>query len=161
MNPVVDELRAALRSFPTGVTVVTACDEGLPYGLTVSAFTSVSLDPPMVLFCVNANSHTHDHLLRAEHVGISILSGEQDDVATVFATPGADKFGSVAWHEGKGGTPLITGATVVLQGRVVQRDSVGSHTVFIVAVDSVEGEGADPLVYYQRRFVHGRTLGEN
>lgn len=157
---VVDELRAALRNFPTGVTVVTAIVDDLPCGLTVSSFTSVSLDPPSVLFCVNASARTHDQLLRAERVGVSILSGDQGDIATAFATAGGEKFSTVAWHDGSLGVPLIDDAAAHLQGTITDRHSIGTHTVFVMRVDDVDGGSIDPLVYFQRRFVHGRILAD-
>ncbi len=157
---VVEQLRCALRSFPTGVTVITAEVDGRQYGLTISAFTSVSLDPPTVLFCVNQRAHTHEYLVQAERVGISILSGDQEAIALTFATAGADKFASVDWQRGAGGSPLIAGAAARLQARVVDRHSVGTHTVFIARVESVECENGDPLVYFQQRFVHGSLLAE-
>lgn len=158
---IVDQLRAALRSFPTGVTVVAADVDGTRCGLTISAFTSVSLEPPTVLFCVNSASKSHDVLLKADQVGISLLAGSQADIAMTFATAGADKFGAVDWAAGRTGSPLISGAAAHLEGTVVDRHSIGTHTVFIVKVADAVGHGRDPLVYFERRFVHGEILAES
>lgn len=97
-------VRNVHRNFPTGVTIVTALVDGTPYGLAVNAFSSVSLDPPVVLVCVAATSSTHPHLFSVDHLGVNILAEDQDDLLKAFARSGGDKFADVAWREAPAGS---------------------------------------------------------
>src|SRR5262249_9538400 len=116
-----DLVRGVHRKFITGVTVVTADDDGTPRGLAVNAFASISLDPPMVLVCVQRSSATHPALHRATHLGISILAADQLGVAKVFAGKGEDKFERVAWSRGEFGAPLIDGSCARLEVEIGRR----------------------------------------
>ncbi|NJD19626.1 MAG: flavin reductase family protein, partial [Gemmatimonadetes bacterium] len=97
--------------FPTGVTVVTTLDgSGSPVGLTVSAFTSVSLDPPLVLVCIDHASASRPHLLAGRSLAVNILSSGQAAVASRFASePSAGRFAEGAWRRGPGGAPVLEG----------------------------------------------------
>lgn len=142
-----DLVRGVHRKFITGVTVVTADDEGTPRGLAVNAFASISLDPPMVLVCVQHSSATHPALNRATHLGISILAADQLDVAKVFASKGEAKFARVPWRTGTFGAPLIDGSCAQLEVEIGERLEAGSHTVFTGRVVSAHHDDLAPLVY--------------
>jgi flavin reductase (DIM6/NTAB) family NADH-FMN oxidoreductase RutF len=140
-------VRAVHRQFVTGVTVVTTGVGGVPRGLAVNAFASVSLTPPIVLVCVASNSNTHEHLFRSERFAINMLAADQGDVARRFASKASDKFGSVAWRPAPGGSPILDGASAYLEASVCQRILAGTHTVFIGEVVTAEAFDRPPLVY--------------
>ncbi|MEU6553223.1 flavin reductase [Streptomyces sp. NPDC046915] len=142
-----DLVRGVHRKFITGVTVVTTDDDGSPRGLAVNAFSSISLDPPMVLVCVQRTSSTHPALHRASHLGISILAADQLDVAKTFASKADDKFAHLAWTPGAYGSPLIDGSCAQLEVEIGERLEAGSHTVFTGRVVSARHDDLAPLVY--------------
>ncbi|NEA99235.1 flavin reductase [Streptomyces sp. SID13726] len=142
-----DLVRGVHRKFITGVTVVTTDDDGTPRGLAVNAFSSISLDPPMVLVCVQRSSATHPALHRASHLGISILAADQLDVAKVFAGKGEDKFSQVSWTPGSHGAPLLDGSCAQLEVEIGERLEAGSHTVFTGRVVTARHDDLAPLVY--------------
>ena len=153
-------VKSAHRNYPTGVTVITVTRDGQPYGLAVNAFSSVSLDPPTVLFCVNESSKTHIHLVESSHVGVNVLAHDQHDVASVFATSGGDKFSQIAWEQGQHGVPLIAGACSQFEVEVIDRHTVGTHSVFIGKVLEAHASDAEPLVYFRGAFIDGRAITE-
>ncbi|MBC9730749.1 flavin reductase [Streptomyces sp. TRM68367] len=140
-------VRGVHRKFITGVTVVTTDDGGTPKGLAVNAFSSISLDPPMVLVCVQRSSATHPALHRTSHIGISILAADQLEVAKTFAAKGDDKFAHVSWTRGAYGAPLIDGSCAQLEVEIGERLEAGSHTVFTGRVVSARHDDLAPLVY--------------
>ncbi|MEV6700351.1 flavin reductase [Streptomyces sp. NPDC051453] len=142
-----DLVRGVHRKFITGVTVVTTDDEGTPRGLAVNAFSSISLDPPMVLVCVQRSSTTHPALHRARHLGISILAADQLDVAKTFAGKSEDKFADIQWSPGAHGAPLIDGSSAQLEVEIGERLEAGSHTIFTGRVVSARHDERAPLVY--------------
>ena len=146
--------REVLGSYPTGVTVVTARDpEGDPFGLTVNSFTSVSLDPPLVLVCVNADASSHDALMEAGSFAVSILSRGQDPVATRFATqPSEGRFEDVDWDENALGDPVIRGAAAWLACQPHRIHPGGDHSIVVGEVVAVEDAGGEPLAYHRGRF---------
>lgn len=149
-----EAVRAVHRAYPTVVTVVTTLGPDGPVGLTCSAFTSVSLDPPLVLVCLNAASRTHDAVTGSDHLGISLMARDQVDVARVFATSGADKFASVAWERGTStGVPLISGACAVLETVIEQRITAGTHTILVCRVVVAADLGREPLLYLDGMFL--------
>jgi flavin reductase (DIM6/NTAB) family NADH-FMN oxidoreductase RutF len=151
------EFRTALRSFATGVTVVTTRDrEGHPSGLTASAFTSVSLDPPLVLICVDHAATAHPDFRERGWFAVNILRREQEALSRRFAASGGDKFGGVACHEGQTGLPLLDGALATLECRIVEAHEAGDHTIFIGQVETATVAGGPPLVYFHSSY-HGLT----
>jgi flavin reductase (DIM6/NTAB) family NADH-FMN oxidoreductase RutF len=151
-------VKQAHRSFPTGVTVVTACTGGAPVGLAVNAFTSVSLDPPLVLVCVNSGSRSHPALCTARYLGISILSREQSGVARRFAISGGDKFSGIGWHHGEHGAPVLDRASASLEIEVTDRVVAGTHSVIFGRVVAVQTSKRPPLVYSGGQFFDGGRL---
>lgn len=150
-------LRRILRRFAAGVTVITSVnDAGAPVGMTATAFSSVSLDPPMVLVCVNATARTRHAIEGSTGYGVNILAEDQGAIARQFASQVADKFDGVAWRNGTTGVPLIEGALATLECRVAQAVEAGTHVVYIGSVLGGEDPGGDPLLYFDGAY---RTLG--
>jgi flavin reductase (DIM6/NTAB) family NADH-FMN oxidoreductase RutF len=153
------EFRQVCGHFPTGVTAVTALGpDGEVAALTVNSFTSVSLEPAQVLFCVGTSSSSGPVLAVAERVAVHILRQDQEDVARRFATSGltgADKLSGIAWTPGPGGVPILPDTTAVLAGRVGQRITSGDHVIVLVEVDHVEHKPSPlpALSFYRGRFV--------
>lgn len=142
--------RKVLGSFAAGVTVIsTVGDDGAPYGLTATAFTSVSLDPPLVLICVDKKAESHPHLLWAQKFTVSLLRREQEDVSNRFAKSGGDKFQGISTRHGGNGVPHIVGALGYLECKTTQVLEAGDHTVFIGEVEAADAFDGDPLLYFR------------
>jgi flavin reductase (DIM6/NTAB) family NADH-FMN oxidoreductase RutF/predicted ester cyclase len=156
-----DMLKAFNKQFVTGVTVVTTRNaEGQPRGLAVSSYTSVSLDPPLVLVCVQKTSSTHAELFRCPHFGINILSSEQRDTLALFASKTPDKFADLPWHEGPHGSPLIDDSSASIEVEIKERFQALTHTVLIGRVLHAETTDAPPILYKAGKFYDGRGLSE-
>lgn len=149
------EFRTALRNFATGVTVVTTRDgDGRPTGLTASAFTSVSLRPPLVLVCVDHAATAHPAFRAHGRFAVNVLRREQEALSRRFAESGGDKFDGVSYHDGDTGLPLLDDALATLECRVIQAHEAGDHTIFVGAVEAVTVAGGRPLVYFHGGY-HG------
>lgn len=148
-----DDFRNVLGHFASGVTIVTCCDsEQHPTGLTASAFCSVSLDPPLVLICVDHKSQSYPHLKESGRFAINILPQAHEPLSRRFASSRLDKFDGVAFTLGTLGLPLIDQALAHLECRTVSAHVEGDHTIFVGRVESVgTGEG-EPLLYYRGRY---------
>lgn len=140
--------------FPTGVTVVTARDgEGVPVGLTVSAFASVSLDPPLVLVCIDRASQSHDLLLSAGSFAVNVLSAAQGALARRFASdPSEGRFDGVAWSGGPGEAPVLEGVSAWLACAVEAAHEAGDHTIVVGRVDEAGVGTEEALAYYRGAF---------
>ena len=125
------ELRNVMGRFPTGVTVVAGINElGQPFGLTVNSFTSVSLDPPLVLVCIDNGAASHDPLMSAPHFTINVLGVPQAPLADRFASnPSDGRFDNVAWHGSTSGAPLIDGACAWLECARHEVYDGGDHSI--------------------------------
>lgn len=147
----------ALASFPSGVVVVTAFDAAdAPVGLTVSAFCSVSLDPPLVLVCVARDSQTLPAMERSGAFTVNVLAAGRDDLARTFATKSADKFTALDWAapDGAGGPVLHRDTVAHLDCAVHRQVHAGDHEVFIGEVrEAVVTPSREALVYHRRAFV--------
>ena len=145
-----DAFRAALGRFASGITIVTARDtKGRDHGMTVSAFCSLSLDPAMVLVSIGHEASMHGLMMRAEHVGISVLSTAQEALSRRFADPETDRFDGVGYTRGENGVALLDDALVHLECDVVARHEAGDHTIIVCAVDRTEAYDGRPLLYYR------------
>ena len=143
------EFRTALRSFAAGVTVVTTRDrEGRPSGLTASAFTSVSLSPPLVLVCVDHAATAHPDLRARGWFAVNVLRREQEVLSRRFAASGGDKFQGVRYREGSSGLPLLEDTLATLECRVVETHEAGDHTIFVGLVEAATVAGGQPLIYF-------------
>ena len=150
-----DLFRSLLRRHAAGVVVITA-PGGRPAGFTATSFTSVSLRPPLVSFCLDRGSSSWPAIAVAEHVAVHVLSDGQEEVARTFATSGVDRFAApTRWRTGPYGVPVLDGALAVLVCRVAQRVHAGDHA--IVLAEPVDGEHlADvsaPLLYHDGRYL--------
>ncbi len=148
-----DAFREVLSCFATGVTVVAVSARGGPVGFTATGFTSVSLDPPLILVCVNKAASVYDAIVEAEFFGVSILRVEQSWIARRFAQSDIDRFEGVALRPAeRTQVPLIEGALAHLECRRHALQDVGDHTVVVGAVVGGHTEVGTPLVHYGRRF---------
>ncbi|WP_030803027.1 styrene monooxygenase/indole monooxygenase family protein [Streptomyces sp. NRRL F-2799] len=143
------ELRRALGQYATGVTVVTArAPDGRNVGMTANSFTSVSLDPPLVLWCPGKNSPSLPDFTDASHFAVHVLAADQHHLSRQFATPADDKFRGTPTTPGIAGTPLLDGAVARFQCRTVQRVDAGDHIIFLGEVEEYEADGGAPLVFH-------------
>jgi flavin reductase (DIM6/NTAB) family NADH-FMN oxidoreductase RutF/DNA-binding GntR family transcriptional regulator len=164
-----EDFRRVIGHFATGVTVITASDEAGDHGATASAVSSLSLEPPMLLVCLNMKSGTQEVIRSRRAFGVNILNEDQGALAERFATPGAAKFEGTTILRGELGVPLLDGALAYCECRVVEDVTAGTHRVFLAeVVDAVAGEGT-PLTYFRGQFgrfetaedrtVHGELRG--
>jgi steroid delta-isomerase-like uncharacterized protein len=159
--PGLDALKGFNRQFVTGVTVVTTIGEdGKPRGLAANSYASVSLEPPLVLVCVQKTTSTYASLFKSTHLGIKIMSNEQRGTVGVFASKGDDKFATVEWHAGPSGSPLIDGSAASIEAEIKERFQAKTHTVFIAKVTHAEIAEAAPMIYKAGRFYDGAELIE-
>lgn len=145
-----ETFRAVLGRFATGVTIVTARDgEGHDHGMTVSAFSSLSLSPPLVLWCVAHTASMHALLLTHPRVGISILSSTQEAYSRRFADTDAKGFDGIAYSRSENGILLLDDALAHVECRVVHHHAAGDHTIVLAEVDSGRPTDGHPLLYYR------------
>ncbi len=145
-----DTFRAVLGRFASGVTILTArSSDGHDHGMTVSAFCSVSLTPPLVLACVDHTAKMHDLLLQQDAVGVSILSSAQEALSRRFAELESDRFEGLGYARGESGVVLFEDALAHLECRVRDRYPAGDHTVFVCEVERAETRQDRPLLYYR------------
>ena len=142
------EFRNALRKFASGVTIITVADGGELHGMTASSFASVSLDPPLVLVCLDKTSRTRDLVARTGTFAINILRGDQEEASRAFARAGVKPFATLAHRPGGNGAPLLDDAIAVLECNTYQVFEAGDHDVVLGEVTSTASPGGDPLVYY-------------
>ncbi|CDX18134.1 Flavin reductase domain-containing protein [Mesorhizobium sp. ORS 3324] len=148
------EFRRALGSFLTGVTIVTTIDEtGDPRGFTANSFTSVSLDPPLVLVCIAKKALGHQAFSTSRGFAINILAEAQKAASGIFASKAADKFASVAWQPGQTGNPLIEGSVAVFDCEMEQLVDAGDHSILIGRVHDFTHNGTQPLGYCRGAYV--------
>jgi len=143
------QFKLAMSHFASGVTVVTTEQEGTPYGMTVAAFSSLSLHPPLVLICIEKSVRTHEAIATAGKFGVSILSQSQTDVSNRFASRSEDKFSGIATHRGSSGVPLVDGAITTLECSLREQFPGGDHSIFVGEVVAIETAEGVPLVYYR------------
>ncbi|MBL8659914.1 MAG: flavin reductase family protein [Rhodospirillales bacterium] len=144
----------ALSRFATGVCVVTSVGEdGAPAGMTISAFTSVSLDPPLVLFCLGRKNDVLIRGARDGRLAINILAEDQEEVSEIFASQKSDKFAGVAYTLGESGCPTINGALAVLECAVAATHDGGDHLIVVGRVELLRVLGGKPLLRYRGRYL--------
>lgn len=142
--------RSVLGRFASSVTVLSVRDEaGADHGMTVSAFASVSLDPPLILVCVDKTASIFRALFVAPFVGISILSEQQEAASRRFAEKDSDRFDDLEIARGERGVALLIGALAHLECRIVARHDGGDHTIFVAAVEKASAHQGRPLLYYR------------
>jgi len=155
-----DDFRRVLGHFCSGVTVITTMDaEGRPAGLTASAFTSVSLNPPLILVCVSHDAHSYPALAKAKHFAVNILAGHHEHVSTRFATKPvkhpSEKFEGIDFRQSALGLPVLKDSLAELECEVVHSYPAGDHTIFVGRVEAAESRGEtglEPLLYYRGKY---------
>ena len=147
-------LRNALGRFATGVAIVTAIDpDGQPIGLTVNSFSAVSLDPALVLWCLDNGSHSLEAFRRASHHAINILALDQEELSTRFATWPVDRFAGLAWQAGAGGAPVFPGCCARFEVANESALAGGDHTIFIGRVENFSEDASKaPLLFHAGRY---------
>jgi 4-nitrophenol 2-monooxygenase / 4-nitrocatechol 4-monooxygenase, reductase component len=144
--------RQVIGHFATGVTVITTREQGTNYGLTASAVTSLTLEPPMLLVCINKNTGTQAAISRTRVFAVNILDEGQADLAYKFAKPQSDKFQGVEFTYGQFGEPLLAGALAHIEGRVAADVEAGTHRVFLAEVEQAKAYVGSPLTYFRGKF---------
>ena len=144
------EFRRVLGHFAAGVTVITTVgDDGKPYGLTATAFTSVSLEPPLVRVCVDKRAESHPHFQASRIFAVNFLRADQQEVSRGFAVSGGDKFSGVEMRQGVTGAPVLAGVLGHLECRTTDVCEGGDHTIFIGQVESADATEGEPLLYFK------------
>ncbi|WP_256219334.1 flavin reductase family protein [Variovorax sp. 770b2] len=143
------DFRKALGQFSTGVTVITTrAIDGRRVGMTANSFSSVSLDPPLVLWSLARQAPSVDDFTGASHFAINVLAANQHHLSRQFSTPQADKFASVGCCEGTAGVPLLDGAIARFVCRNVKQYDGGDHLIFIGEVERYDRLDGEPLVFH-------------
>lgn len=150
-TPSSDDFRYVIGHFASGITVVSARHDGRPCGTTVSAVSSLSLEPPMILVCMNRQSVTAQAITVSRTFAVNILSEDQVATAERFARKGGDKFADVPFSGDPDGPPLLDGSLAILECRVVREVSGGTHSVFLAEVDRARSREGSPLAYFRGR----------
>jgi flavin reductase (DIM6/NTAB) family NADH-FMN oxidoreductase RutF len=147
-----EAFRHVIGHFASGVTVITTRDGEVPLGTTASALSSLSLEPPTLLVCMNTASITGQAIAASGGFAVNILSEDQKEAALTFARKGEDKFRSISWTPGATGMPLLSGALATLECRVLEQVSGGTHSVFVARVEEAAAHAGAPLAYFRGRF---------
>ncbi|MCB9136542.1 MAG: flavin reductase [Anaerolineales bacterium] len=153
-----EELRLAMRTWATGVSIVGVAHEGVLHGMTVSSFTSVSLEPPLVLVSLEMGTRTHQLVQKSGTFGVTILAENQQEVSNCFANPKTelgDRFAGREIARLETGAPFIAGGLAFFDCRVVNVLPAGTHVLLVaevVAAQVNEIEGEEPLIYFNRRY---------
>ncbi|HEY0929674.1 MAG TPA: flavin reductase family protein [Gemmatimonas sp.] len=144
-----DLFRAVLGRFASGVTVVTARDAaGNPHGMTVSAFSSLSLDPPLVLVCIGNDASTAPVMAQAESFAVNVLRDDQEALSRRFASPMSHRFDGIGYGGGES-DPRLEGVLAWMQCRVVARHPSGDHVIYVGEVEHAGMSDGRPLLYYR------------
>jgi flavin reductase (DIM6/NTAB) family NADH-FMN oxidoreductase RutF len=155
------EFRKAMGCFATGVTIVTVDLDGEVHGMTANAFASVSLDPFLILVCVDHNARTHAHLHAKKRFGINILAEDQRAISEYYARLDyshelAEAEAGARFDRTTKGTPILHGALAYLECRLKSAQDAGDHTIFIAEVEDVVMRAGDPLLFFRGQY---RRLG--
>jgi len=126
---------------------------GRDHGMTISAFSSASLNPPLILVCVDHDASSYATLMTEEWIGVSILAEDQAAYAKRFADRDADRFDDLEIKRGQHGVPLLVGAAAHLECRIVARHEAGDHTIIVASVDGATALEGRPLLYYRGGFL--------
>ena len=149
------DIRTVMRYFASAVTVVTsALDTGELFGLTVTAFTSVSLDPPLVLICIRNESTATNLFKKSMRFCVNILTEDQQAISEKFSLAGeAGRFQNLDYYFGKGGSPIIRNCIGFIDCKIASFLAAGDHTIFFGEAVDVFGDDKRPLLYLNRRYV--------
>ena len=151
------ELRRALGSFATGITVVTArAPDGRIAGVTANSFCSVSLDPPLVLWCLAGSAPSRAVFAHASHFAVHVLAEDQLHLSDRFCKPSRNKFAGLETTEGLGGAPILDGVVALFECSREQRHDAGDHVILVGRVERYHHTNRPPLVFHASGF---RSLG--
>jgi flavin reductase (DIM6/NTAB) family NADH-FMN oxidoreductase RutF len=144
-----EEFRRACGRFATGVTIASVLDaKGIPHGLTVSSFTSVSLDPPLILICLGHAISAIHHFRAATHFGINILAEDQRALSERFARKGHDRFDGLDWQAGVTGVPLLPCVLAAIECAVHRVVPMGDHDILVGEMVHAQVRDGAPLLHY-------------
>lgn len=151
------EFRKAMGCFATGVTIITVDLDGEVHGMTANAFASVSLDPMLVLVCVDHSTRTHSHLHAKKRFGINVLGEEHKAISDYYARPertheDAEAEAGARFERTLHGTPMLHGALAYLECRLQSSHVAGDHTIFIAQVEDVVVREGDPLLFFRGKY---------
>jgi flavin reductase (DIM6/NTAB) family NADH-FMN oxidoreductase RutF len=147
------ELRRLMGHFATGVTIITTRGaDGTPYGLTANAFTSLSLDPPLCLVCVDRRAESFAHFDESKVFTVNILTSGQEELSNRFAKSGGDKFAGIETVPGHHGAPLIADALAHIECRITDTLEGGDHVIHVGRIEHLDIRSGDPLLFYQGRY---------
>ncbi len=147
------ELRNAMGLFATGVTIITTKDAtGKPFGLTANAFSSLSLDPPMLLICVDKGVDCYNCFEESKVFAVNFLSLAQEELSTRFATKGIEKFAGLSYSLGELGVALLDGALAHFECTVGHAYEGGDHTIYVGEIQRLVTAPGDPLLFYQGKY---------
>ena len=155
------ELRFAFGNFATGITIVTSLDaDGEPLGITANSFSSVSLDPPLVLFSVDRGAYSLEAFQASRCFAINILSTDQEDMSNRFAKASGDKWSGVDFVTWETGCPILTGSLASFDCRTWQTYDGGDHVIFVGEVKQMSlNTDLEPLLFFRGRY--DRVLGKS
>jgi flavin reductase (DIM6/NTAB) family NADH-FMN oxidoreductase RutF len=151
------EFRTAMGCFATGVTIITLDLEGEVHGMTANAFASVSLDPPLLLVCVDHSARTHAHLHAKKRFGVNILAADQRVISEYYARPvhvhgHAEEEAGARFERTEKGTPILHAALAYLECRLQSTQEAGDHTIFIAEVEDVVVRQGEPLLFFRGNY---------
>ena len=157
------EFRKAMGCFATGVTIITVDLDGEVHGMTANAFASVSLDPMLVLVCVDHTTRTHAHLHAKKRFGINVLSEDHRAISEYYARPertheNAEIEAGARFDRTTHGTPILHGALAYLECRLQSSEQAGDHAIFIAEVEDVVVRDGNPLLFFRGKY---RQVGED
>lgn len=151
-----DEFREGCARFATGIAIATVlAPDGSPHGLTVSSFTAVSLEPPLILICIDHGCTILAHFHKTPYFAINVLSSLQRELSVAFSVKPEGRFEGIAWHRGHSGQPLLPDSIAHFECGRYQINPAGDHDILIGEVLAVRSYPGEPLVYYHRNY---RTL---
>lgn len=150
MSVTPDEFRSVLGRFPSGVTVVTTKgSDGSDEGMTVSAFCSVSLNPPLVLICIEKSASAYEALTAASGFVVNILSAAQEQIARRFAIVDIDRFEGVGYSRSQNGFAVLDDVLAVIECAAFAMHDAGDHTIIVGEVEAARANNGTPLLYYR------------
>jgi flavin reductase (DIM6/NTAB) family NADH-FMN oxidoreductase RutF len=153
-----EEFRRACGRFATGVTIASVLDaKGAPHGLTVSSFTSVSLDPPLILICLGHAVSAIHHFRTATHFGINVLAEDQRALSERFARQGQDRFDGVAWQPGVTGVPLLPDVLAAIECAVHRIVPMGDHDILVGEMVHARVINGEPLLHFNGGYREGNS----
>ena len=147
------EIRHVMGHFATGVTIVTTKDKaGVPTGITANAFSSLSLNPPLVLVCIDKKANCYDCFEDSRVFAVNLLGEHQEHLANRFATKGIEKFQDAAWHMSDNGIPVLDETIGHIECTVTQGYDGGDHTIYLGEVIHAQAAGDRPLLFFKGKY---------